>query len=100
MQSDEFSAVDFVNADAAMWERVRASHQALAELSDDELGRVFDSYVNTRPSISEVLFKTPVGPVILINIVCAVTGLSWCDLPFVASDSTACAELAARTAAQ
>ena len=99
VSSDEFSAVALASADAEMWERMRVAQPALAGLSDAELEATFQSYVNAKPSLFDVLFKTPVGPVFIVNIILAVTNFSWCDVPFVSSDTAACAELAARTAA-
>ena len=43
------------------------------------------------PSPVEVFFKTPIGPVLLINLAFLVTGFSWCDTPF--GDPAACASL-------
>ena len=43
-----------------------------ADMSDDELKAAFDSYVNAPPTLADVVFKTPVGPVIIVNIVLAV----------------------------
>ena len=100
MGSEEFSIPSLVSADSAMWDRVRESYPALAELSDTELGDALKSYIETPPTLSEVLLKTPVGPVLLINLILAATGFSYCDLPFTPSDSAACLELAARAAAQ
>ena len=97
--SDMFSTPELLTADSEEWDRVRAAEPALAELSDDELKATLTNYVNTGPTLTDVLFKTPVGPVFAINILLAVTGLSYCDLPFVDSGSTACLQLAARQAA-
>lgn len=99
MGCDDFSMSDLVSADAEAWSRVRDAHPELMSLSDEQLSATLDSYVNTSPRLVEVLTKTPVGPVIGINVLLALTGLSVCDLPFVSSDSTACLQLAARTAA-
>ena len=99
-EDDQFSMSELISADAAMWDSVRSAYPALVDLSDAELSATLESYVNTPPSVTDVLFKTPVGPVFLINIILAVTGLSWCDAPFVDSSSTACVQVAARKAAQ
>ena len=98
--SVEFPLPELRSADAAMWERVREAHPALASLSDEELNATCTSYIEAKPSITDVLFKTPVGPVFALNIIAAATGFSWCDVPFVNSDSLACAQQAARMAGQ
>ena len=97
VQSDDFVMADMVNADDALWNRVRETEPALGDLSDDELQTALTSYINTGPNLVDVLLKTPVGPVFLINIVLAATGLSWCDVPFFDHDTAACVQLAART---
>ena len=96
IESEQFSATALVTADTALWDRVRAFSPDLADLSDDQLQDVFTSYINTPPSVSDILLKTPVGPVILINLLFFATGFTWCDIPFLSSDTQACAELAAR----
>ena len=99
MADDEFPMSNFVTADAELWDKVRAIQPDLAELSDAELQGTFDTYISTSPKLSEVLLKTPVGPVIGINLLFAVTGFSFCDLPFADQGSAACVQLAARQAA-
>ena len=79
-------------------ERVRASQPALADLSDEALADVVKAYVSTPTSLQDVLLKTPVGPVVLVNLVAAICGVSVCDLPFW-PETTACLEVAARKAA-
>ena len=98
--SEDFSTVSLVSADAATWDRVRSAFPALASLSDEELAIALDSYVNTPPTVWDILLKTPVGPVVFLNIVLAITGWSWCDVPFADKSSTACVQLAARVAGQ
>ena len=65
-------------------------------MSDEELRDTLDSYVNTPPGLQEVLLKTPVGPVIFINILFYVTGFSWCDVPWADPNAQACIQLAER----
>ena len=93
---DDFSTVDMVSADEAMWMRVRGAYPALASLDDDTLAATLNSYITTPPTLSEVLIKTPVGPVLLLNIILYITGFSVCDIPFLPNDTQACIELAAR----
>lgn len=76
---------------------MRTAYPALADVDDATLSATLKSYVSTPPSLSEVLLKTPVGPVILINIILYATGLSVCDVPFLPSDTDACLQLAARS---
>lgn len=94
MSSDDVSIPMLVTADAAAWARVREANPELQNLTDDELSAALSSYINTPPSLSDVLLKTPVGPVVLINIVFAVTGMSWCDIPFVPTDTTGARSIA------
>ena len=94
---DAFMLSELVSADAEMWDRVRLEYPALSGLDDETLSTTLSSYINTPPTLSEVIFKTPVGPVVLLNIVLIATGVSVCDLPFVSGDTQACIELAARS---
>ena len=96
----EFVPTTLLEADPTTFTALREEFPALASLSDDELLAAVKSYINTPPTLPEVLLKTPVGPVIGINLLFYFTGFSACDLPFVDSSSQSCMELAARVAAQ
>jgi hypothetical protein len=95
----DFAVTLLLEADSESWDRLRATYPALADLTDQQLADTTRSYVETPPSLVEALLKTPIGPVLGINLVLWATGFSACDLPFVDSGSRACMELAARTAA-
>ena len=53
-----------------------ARRPALASLSDEELNATCTNTLK-QPSITDVLFKTPVGPVFALNVIAAATGFSW-----------------------
>ena len=59
------------------WAAARSKMPSLASRSDDELRA---AWVNSGTDIS-ALWKTPVGPVLIINLILWYTGLSWCDTP-------------------
>jgi len=93
-QWDSFS---LTGATAENWETVRAEFPVLAARSDEELAGALRTYLNKGPDLFGVLTQTPVGPVILINILLYVTGVTWCDTPL--GTAAACAQVAARKAA-
>ena len=80
------------------WDAVRAKYPPLSSMTDVELSDAFGKFITAKPSLGEVLLKTPVGPVILINVLLLATSKSACDLPWADTTSTACVELAARLA--
>jgi hypothetical protein len=88
------------SADAEVWAKVRADYPDLVDLTDDDLERTCKKYTSVKPTIADTLFRTPVGPVLLLNLVAFATGFApACDLPWSATDSPGCVELAARRAA-
>ena len=93
-QWDSFS---LTGATTENWETVRAEFPVLAARSDEELAGALRTYLNKGPDLFGVLTQTPVGPVILINILLYVTGITWCDTPL--GTAAACAQVAARKAA-
>jgi len=88
---DEKVAIDPEKFDA-----LRAAYPDLAPLTDAKITAVINSYVATKVTPVEAFFGTPVGPVILLNLMLWASGLSACDLPFVDASSKACLELASR----
>ena len=88
---DEKVAVDPEKFDA-----LRAAYPDLAPLSDAQITAVVDSYVDTKVTPVEAFLGTPVGPVIILNLMLWASGLSACDLPFVDASNRACLELASR----
>lgn len=64
--------------DAAVWARVQAEHAILADYTDVELR---SAYVRQRPSLLDVLFLTPLGPVFAVNIAAWYFDFSFCDTP-------------------
>ena len=72
----------------SVWTDCRTACPPLAGRSDAELRA---AALDLPPSPVEVFFKTPIGPVLLINLAFLVTGFSWCDTPF--GDPAACASL-------
>ena len=88
---DEKVAVDPEKFDA-----LRAAYPDLAPLSDAQITAVVDSYVDTKVTPVEAFLGTPVGPVIILNLMLWASGLSACDLPFVVASNRACLELACR----
>ena len=97
-QDEDFSTVSLISAESGGgdWDAVRSKYQSLSQLTDDQLRDTLESYINTPPTLTEVLFKTPVGPVVFLNIILAVTGFSWCDTPFADKSTAACIQLAQR----
>jgi hypothetical protein len=67
------------------WHQARKEHPPLAPYSDEELKLAL---LRQPPKVLDVFLYTPVGPFVLLNIVIAFTGLSWCDTPF--GDALAC----------
>ena len=72
-----------------VWNRVRSEFPALQERTDAELAAANEAYVNEPASLKDVLLKTPIGPVIVINAFLLVSGFSWCDTPFGSAASCA-----------
>ena len=70
----------------SVWVDCRVACSSLAARSDAELRA---AALDLPPSPVEVFFKTPIGPVLLINLAFLATGFSWCDTPF--GDPAACA---------
>ena len=59
------------------WAAVKAKMPSLAKFEDEQLRT---AWVNSGTDIS-ALWKTPVGPVLIINLILWATGASWCDTP-------------------
>ena len=79
---------------------MRADYPDLVDLTDDDLERTCKNYTSVKPTIADALFKTPLGPVLLLNLVAFATGFApACDLPWSDVDAAGCVELAARRAA-
>jgi hypothetical protein len=67
------------NKDEA-WEAFAKEYPQMAEeFSQDEL-RI--AYIKQSPQLLDILTKTPLGPVLLINLIVLASGFSWCDTPF------------------
>ena len=56
------------NSGADIWQRCRDKYPALENMSDEEITAAIDSYVSSPPKLWEVIAKTPVGPVVGINL--------------------------------
>ena len=65
--------------DPAALDKARSDYPALAGLSNADLRT---AYFRIPSSLMDILFKTPLGPVFILNIVAAATGFTWCDTPF------------------
>lgn len=73
----------FENPDA--WSQARNDYPELASYSDEELRL---SYVQQPAKLLDIILLTPLGPVVLINLILYFTHFSWCDTPF--GDAAAC----------
>ena len=95
-KNENFQLTLLLSADAAKWSELRTAYPALESLDDATLKAAVKEYITATPDIFDVLFKTPVGPVVIANVLAYFTGFSWCSTPFVDSQSQACIELASR----
>ena len=77
------------------WADVREQYPSLGSVSDVDLDAAVKAYIDETPSLADALFKTPIGPVLIINLVAWAFQSNVCDLPFVPA-TRACAEAAAR----
>ena len=61
------------------WAKVKKEYPILSEYEDSDLK---DAYLKQKPNFLEVLIETPLGPVLLINLLVKFSGFTWCDTPF------------------
>ena len=100
MFQDEKFLLKLSNADAEVWAEARAAYPDLADLTDADLVLARKKYTSVEPTLLDTFIKTPVGPFLLLNLYALATGFSLaCDLPWSATDSPGCVELAAQRAA-
>ena len=96
MGDQRFAITELAKADGATWAKVREAYPGVGDVSDAELDAAIKSYIDAPPTLADALFKTPVGPVLLVNLLAWALGVQWCDLPFADPTSQACVEVAAR----
>ena len=61
------------------WNDLKTQYDILKEY-DNQVLRLL--YLRQKPSIIELLTKTPLGPFLMVNLAFLLTGFSWCDTPF------------------
>lgn len=74
--------------DAKVWTEARADYPVLSAYTDAELKR---AYFALKSSPLAILFGTPLGPVVVVNVLASVFHFSWCDTPFRDLLSSSCA---------
>lgn len=95
-KDERYSLTLLLSADADKWTELRTAYPALGSIDDATLKAAVKEYITATPNLFDVLFKTPVGPVVIANLLAYFTGFSWCSTPFVDSQSQACIEFASR----
>ena len=61
-----------IRSPPSLWNAIREEWPVLASRSDEELVEAWGAYVKEPAELMDVLLKTPVGPVVLINVILAV----------------------------
>ena len=100
MYTDEELVVKLSRPNAEVWAEVRTAYPDLKDLTDDDFVRTCKSYTSVKPTLADTLFKTPVGPLLLVNLLAFATDFSAaCDLPWSDTNSRGCLDLAERRSA-
>ena len=66
------------------WEEMKTLHPSLRQYINDELQR---AYITQKPTVGELLTKTPLGPFLLLNGIFWLVGFRWRDTPFHGTDA-------------
>ena len=66
------------------WDELKNQYPSLQEYSNDDLRRAF---IAQKPTVGDLLTRTPLGPLIVLNGICWLGGFSWCDTPFHGADA-------------
>eukprot|EP00966_Prymnesium_polylepis_P268578 6204680-Prymnesium_polylepis.2 len=67
-KKDGWDSFGLTSATSEQWAAVREEFPVLGDRSDEELAGALTTYLSSGPNLVDVLLKTPVGPVFLINI--------------------------------
>mmetsp|Transcript_14202 Transcript_14202/g.30856 ORF Transcript_14202/g.30856 Transcript_14202/m.30856 type:complete len:188 (-) Transcript_14202:216-779(-) len=66
------------------WEEMKVQYPSLQQYTNGELERAF---VAQKPTVVELITKTPLGPFLAVNGIFWLGGFSWCDTPFHIADA-------------